>query len=273
MVTVTVELITRGEYTTKHVLDSLRYQTLTDFEVIAVNSSESSKTTELLRNYGVQEIKVPQNTGHLLSRYLANINASGAYRLILDSTRPLIPRALELLSKKYGNVKATCIREGSIGNGFWVEQSKKLRILSEMTYSRAIQEKAAFFLPRFYDGRVLNSAFHYLRTNIEEGLFNSISYGEHHLIFEACKLKSSEVSFTDEVLLNHYEDETLSEIYNKYRRYGEAQKILQKIGYRSNAKNLLSHMRMFSLNSVPLYFQTIPIRALRTLSFLFGMLS
>ncbi|EQD27815.1 glycosyl transferase family protein, partial [mine drainage metagenome] len=89
MVQVSIEMITKGETTTKRVLKSISEQTFRDYDVTCVNSSDNPMITELLKEYGVNEVRVKSHTKALEARYLAHTNSSGKFRLLLDSSRPL----------------------------------------------------------------------------------------------------------------------------------------------------------------------------------------
>ena len=272
MVKVSIELITRDENTINRVLESINEQSFKDTEIIAVNSSAGHESEVILKKYNATVLKVPPGTGHLEARYLANKSAIGEYRIMLDSTRPLEVNALELLMTKYKNFSAVCLREGSIGQGFWVNQAKMLKKLSDDSFLKTRGKNIAYLLPRFYKGEILDSAFKYLKMKLSDNLFNSISYGEHHLIYEACNLNAEEVALTDEELINHYEDESLDFILQKYRRYGKAQKVLDNIEFNSRSKVISSHKRPFNVTKIGLELSTLPIRAVRGIAFLTGYL-
>jgi len=270
MVQISIEMITKGEATTEHVLKSISEQTFRDYEVTCVNSSDNPMITELLKKYGVNEIRVEKHTKHLEARYLANKNSHGKFRLLLDSTRPLDKNTLETLISKYGKFKAVSIREKSLGDGFWVRQANILKKLSEHSDVVKKGSKVAYVLPRFYREDVLSASFKFLKTNIDERLFKEIGYGEHHLIYDAAKLEPSDVVITDEYLISHYEDDSTKAIFRKYKWYGKSQKTLNQIKFDSSAKKLISHMRPISFSTFIPMIETIPIRFLRTSAFMIG---
>lgn len=270
---ISVELITKGERSLEAVLVSLARQKFRDYETVCVNSSKNRETSQLLHRFGVKEIIVDPETKHLEARYLAHLNSSGRYVLLLDSTRPLEENAMELLMNKYINFPAVVIKEGSIGQGFWVNQAYKLRSLSEMLFSDVMDKKVAYILPRFFHAEVLDRAFNSLKEKIDDKLFKEISFGEHHLIFEAVSLKKNEITITDEILLKHFEDSSAKAIFSKYRWYGKSQKTLNKLNLDTNAKRFSSHTRPYSYRMVIPSLSTIPIRSLRVFAFLLGYLT
>ena len=267
-----IELITRGEQSLEKVLISLSKQSFTGYDVTCVNSSLDPKISQLLQEYGVKEIAVNPETRHLKARYLAHINSSGRYRLLLDSTRPLEEKALETLISKYKKFPAVCIREGSIGHGLWVSQADRLRSLSENLFIKTLGENVAYILPRYYYSEILDKSFETLRKNIDNDLFDRISYGEHHLIYEAAALTKNEITMTDEILLKHFEDSSSKSIFRKYMWYGKSQKTLNNLNLDTKAKSFRSHVRPYSSSMIIQSMTTIPIRSLRVFAFLLGYL-
>ena len=252
----------------KSVLESIRNQTYKNYEVVCVNSSKDKNNKQLLLDYGCKVIEVPKETGHLKARYLAHEKSIGDKSLILDSTRPLKENALSILNNKYSESDMVILREDSLGNGFWVDQARKVKTISEMQGERLVNETLAFLLPRFYNSFLLTQAFENIHNNINV-YFNKISYGEHHLIFEACKKLSGKVMLSNEILLSHYEDDSLLSIVRKYYRYGQMQKILKNLP-ESAVNRFSTHIRKgISIRS---RLQTIPINAARGIPFILGYL-
>lgn len=270
MTTVGIELITRGEKSLRKVLESIKGQSFKDYVVTCVNSSPSEMTSKLLSEFNVREIKVQPETCILEARYLAHVNCEGEYRFILDSTRPLVPDALHELIHGYSTYKAVCVKEGSLGDGFWVEQAKMIKRYSDMSFEKTVGDNVAYILPRFYISSILDIAFDFLKENMGESIFNKINYGDHHLIYEATELKNGEIALTQEELLNHYEDSTAKIIFQKYLRYGNSQKMLKYIRFESNSKSLFSHLRPFSIRDIWLKIQSSPLIFLRGLAFFIG---
>jgi len=270
MAQISIEMITKGEPTIEYVLKSIQQQSFRDYDVTCVNSSENPKLKGLLKEYGVNEIRVEPHTKHLEARYLAHVNSSGKFRLLLDSTRPLRQDAFEVLITQYANFEAVCIKEGSLGLGFWVRQAEILSYLSGYSDIKDKTSKIAYVLPRFYREEVLTRAFKFIKENIDDHLFADISYGEHHLIYDAARVAPDHIGITDETLIDHFEDASSRAIFRKYLWYGKSQKTLNQIKFNSNAKNLISHKRPFSTRTVLPKIKTIPIRFLRTSAFIIG---
>ncbi|MCL4480404.1 MAG: hypothetical protein M1113_02840, partial [Candidatus Thermoplasmatota archaeon] len=185
---------------------------------------------------------------------------------LLDSTRPLKNETLSSLMKKYSKYDMTIIKEDSIGTGFWAEQARKLADISASQFSRLETETLAFLLPRFYKKEVLDFSFSNIRE-ITKSVFDKISYGEHHLIFEEARKFSRNIGLTDESLISHFEDDSLLKIFRKYHWYGKSQRVLKLIE-NSETKYFIRHAR----RKIPLLerISTIPISTARILPFLVG---
>ncbi len=263
---ISIELITRGEPELKYTLDSISNQNFKNYELVCIDSSGKSETRDILSTYDCRVVELPIETKHLVARYEANKYANGDRVLILDATRPLLYNALSILDKSYANHDMVVIREGSIGKGFWVHQANILKNISEMQSARLNNEVLGFLLPRFYNRKILSKAL----DNIVDQtgpLFTEISYGEHHLIFEECMKLSRDFILTKEILISHYEDDTLLKILKKYYWYGKSQKVLKKLKD-SETTNLKTHMR----KNVGLRnrIKTLPINTARGLPFIVG---
>lgn len=237
---ISIEIISKGEEYLYQVLNSITDQTIKDYEVIIADSSGNLDLNNY-KQYNFKIINLPLNTPALKARYEAHKFSTGEYSLILDSTRPLTNNALELLLKNYNVYDMVIIREGSIGKGFWVNQAKLLKEISENQVYRLKNENLAFLLPRFYNSKILTQGFEYLKQETGQ-LFDKIGYGEHHLIFESCRKFSNNIGITSEILLNHFEDDSLFYIIKKYYYYGRSQKILNNV-VNSDAKKINSHIR------------------------------
>ena len=263
---ISIELISKGEDHLKNTLESIRRQDFNDFETVCADSSGRKEVERLLDDYGCKVIEMPVETRHLSARYQSHLNSKGEWCLLLDSTRPLKNETLSSLMKKYSKYDMTIIKEDSIGIGFWAEQARKLADISASQFNRLETETLAFLLPRFYKREVLDFSFLNIRE-ITQSLFDKISYGEHHLIFEQAKKLSKSIGFTDDKFISHYEDDSLLKILRKYHWYGKSQRTLDLISS-TDTKSLSKHVR----RSVPFRkrFETTPISMARILSFLFG---
>ena len=265
---ISIELISKGEPSLKNVLESIKNQTYKDYEIVCANSSNNSEIKNLLLKYNCKVIDIQENSRALIARYTAHKYAKGEKSLILDSTRPLKNNALEILYKNYYNYDMVVLREDSLGYGFWVRQAKLLKDLSEMQSKRLNNETLAFLLPRFYNSDLLSGAFNNIIKNTGK-LFDEISYGEHHIIFDECKKLSNNIGITNEILLSHYEDSSLKKIIKKYYWYGTSQKVLKHLN-ESAASNLSTHRRKHV--NLKMRLKTIPINIARGVPFILGYL-
>lgn len=223
---ISIELISKGETTLRNTLDSIVGQNFGDYELICADSSGDQQTEDILKSYDCKFIRLPSDTGHLSARYEAHKRSKGEMSLMLDSTRPLRGDALRILYEDYRRYDMVIIREDSIGEGYWSEQAKLLKITSEAQFERIKEKSVAFLLPRFYNSSLLTRSF--LKIVKDTGdLFSRISYGEHHLIFETCLGISKNVALTEDALVYHYEDTSIRKILAKYYRYGRDQKIFK----------------------------------------------
>lgn len=263
---ISIELISKGEYSLKEVLESIEKQNFNDYEIICADSSGNSSVENVLREFNCKIINLPKDTGHLKARYFAHKHAAGDKSLILDSTRPLMDNALSIIYQKYYNHDMLIIKEGSLGEGFWVNQANLLKEISELQVNRIEKENLAFLLPRFYNTKMLTTAFENIKTNTGE-LFNKISYGEHHLIFEECKKISSDIVISDERLISHNEDDNIKKILKKYYFYGKSQKVLKKLK-NSDTNNLSLHRRK-NIDFIT-RMKILPIDMVRSIPFILG---
>lgn len=263
---ISIELISKGESKLGETLESIRSQDFSDLEIICADSSNNKKTEETIKEFDCVFIRLPERTRALKARYEAHIHSNGEWCFLLDSTRPLKKHALNTLMKNYLDYDMTIVLENGLGKGFWVEQAKKLTELSIAQAIRLPTETLAFLLPRFYKRSVLNYSFSNILAKTGN-VFEKISYGEHHLIFEEALNISKNVGLTDESLISHFEDDSLIKILKKYHWYGKSQREL-KLLERTETQILSRHLR----KDVPLRKRigTLPIATARIIPFLFG---
>ena len=269
-----IEIITRGEKTTEAVLKSIFDQTFQSFEVVCANSSSNKEVQKVLDQYSIRLVDTDPTYGTLGARYEANLVSSGRYSILLDSTRLLIPEALETIKDVMGGNDMLAIREGSIGNGFWFDQIKRHKELSESprNVQKFLNGKASFIIPRIYRRNVIREAFKHLREAIPSRYFYTIRHGDHQLIFEESSRYGTNISFYDEnPLILHFEDTELSSISKKYYYYGRSQKLIHDMkGY--NVSTIMSYRRSVSFRDLGKELLCLPIISVQSASFLFGLL-
>ena len=263
---ISIELISKGENSLLGVLDSIKNQNFDEYEIICADSSGDITIKNILKKYKCRVIDLPVGTPHLKARYTAHKYANGDQAIILDSTRPLKDKALSIIYQKYYMHDMLIIKEDSLGSGFWVKQADLLKTLSEEEINRIEKETIGFLLPRFYDAKILTEAFENIKKDTGE-LFDKISYGEHHLIFEECKKISNDIVITEERLISHYEDDNIKKIMKKYYFYGKSQKILKKLN-NSETKKLSTHKR--NNENIASRMKLLPITLARGIPFLLG---
>lgn len=274
MVDFSIEIITRGEKSLKDSLESIMRQSHDSFEIVCANSSSEPAILKILEDYSVRHVEVGK-IKHLRGREVSHSLSKGRYSLMMDSTRMLEHNALNILKQHIESFDMVAIREGSIGSGFWATQAKIYKDISERnTEPDRIKERIpSYILPRLYKNNLLSKVFSSLRQKIPDKIFNSIGYGEHHVIFqEAISMTDSLFYYKNNELIKHYEDDSIMSIYRKYRSYGKDQIILKAIPF-YNASRLGSHMRKISMNQFIGNMLCSPLISMRSISFVIGMLS
>ena len=273
MVDFSIEIITRGEKSLKDSLESMVRQSYDSFEIVCANSSSQQSVSKTLDDFSVKHVEVGA-VKHLRGREVSHSLSSGRFSLMMDSTRLLEYNALNILKQYIENFDMVAIKEGSIGSGFWVNQAKIYKSISEKnTEPGRIKERIpSYILPRLYKSNLLNKVFNSLKQKIPDKLFDSIGYGEHHIIFqEAISMTDSFFYYKNNELIKHHEDDSITSIYRKYRSYGKDQIILNAIPL-YNASRLSSHMRKISMNQFIGNLICFPLISLRSISFLIGMM-
>lgn len=274
MVDFSIEIITRGEKSLKNSLESMVRQSYDSFEIVCANSSSQQSVSKTLDDFSVKHVEVGA-VKHLRGREVSHSLSSGRFSLMMDSTRLLEYNALDILKQYIENFDMVAIKEGSIGSGFWVNQAKIYKSISEKnTNSDKIKEKIpSYILPRLYKSNLLSKVFSSLKHKIPDKLFDSIGYGEHHIIFqEAISITDSFFYYKNNELIKHHEDDSMASIYRKYRSYGKDQIILMALP-KYNASNLASHSRELSLQQLIANLVCSPLISIRGVSFLIGMFS
>lgn len=269
---ISIQILTRGERSLSSVLESIWSQAPSGYEVILVDSTGNDWSRECQIHPNLRVVHVPSNTRALKGRYLANLESIGKYRLMLDATRQLAPGVLGQFENLLTSYDMAVLREGSIGTSLWARLARIDREItsSPENFRKSIQQRGGILLPRLFKDWLLTSALDRLREVLGPEKFSSISYGEHHLIWEEALKLSSSVGMTPNVVLSHFEDETLIEILKKYRWYGMSQRELSMQLPYSTASRLTSHRRSYAGISLHSRLGVLPLYAVRTLSFLSG---
>ena len=215
--------VLHGKYLNE-VFESIRIQTFQDYEVVVVNSSQKGEVSDLIKQYGFKEVR--ENVKLLKARYLAHRESRGDYELLLDETRVLREKTLEILSSLSHDM--VVIGEEEIGDSFWVKLANldKENIM-ECNTPEAIK---GFALPRLFKREILDLAFVKLRENLRNK-FDEVVFPDHELIYYEASKVSNNVFVLKEKLISHYGDAKLLEIIKKYYRYGKTLKVLKSTPY------------------------------------------
>ena len=269
---ISIQILTKGERSLSSVLESIWSQTASEYEVILVDTTGKDWSRELRTHPNLRVVHVPSSTRILEGRYLANLESKGKFRLILDATRQLAPGVLGQFEDMLTKYDMAVLREDSIGSSFWARLARIDREITNSSdnFRRSIQQRGGVLLPRLFKDWLLTSALDALREALGPDRFMSIGYGDHHLIWEEALKLSSNVGMSSNVVLSHFEDQTLIEILRKYRRYGMSQRELSMYLPYSTASRLASHQRSYAGISIRNRLGVLPLYAVRTLSFLSG---
>lgn len=222
------------------VLHSIQNQTVTNYEVVIVDSSSRSIVGELAVKYGTKLIPgdicslnsiLPdryqtctqfevRKLGLLAARFIGHKNSTGDRELLLDETRILRNDALERLLALDEDM--VVIAESEMGHSLWTRSAEldKKVILDQNT--DRLSPESGFLLPRYFRHDVLSRSFERLIANIPEDSFDRIIHSGHQLIFAEAFNVSNSITVCYEPLILHYCDATLREIVSKYYRYGKS---------------------------------------------------
>ncbi|BDB99828.1 glycosyltransferase family 2 protein [Saccharolobus caldissimus] len=214
--------VLHGKYL-REVFESIRLQSLQDYEVVIVNSG-GKEISELIKEYGFKEIR--KDVKLLEARYLANKESRGDYALLLDETRPLRRDALQILSKNLHDM--VIIGERELGDSFWVKAAQLDK--DNIMLCNTPEAIKGFALPRLFRRELLTGALERLKVNLGEK-FNQVIFPDHELIYYEASRLSNDVFVLKDELIYHYGDYSLKEIVRKYYRYGRSLKVLKGTPY------------------------------------------
>ncbi|AWR96245.1 glycosyltransferase [Acidianus sulfidivorans JP7] len=253
--------VLHGKYL-RHVLESIRTQTYQNYEVIIVNSG-SDELSDIISEYGFKEIK--EKVKLLYARYLAHKHSKGEYALLLDETRYLDKRTLEILSTT--NHDSVIVGEREVGNTIWVRASQLDK--DNILYCNTPDEIKGFALARYIRSDLLDQAFENLLNNLKDK-FYEIIFPDHELIYYELKKLTKDVYILYDTLINHYGDATLSEIFEKYYRYGKSINLLKETPY-SNFLSIRRKKRRICKGGLKERILLYVLYAARGIPFVLGM--
>jgi glycosyltransferase involved in cell wall biosynthesis len=207
----------------REVLESIRSQSLQEYEVVVVNSG-GDDVSDLIREFGFREIR--RRARLLEARYLANLYSRGEYALLLDETRYLRKDALRMLSSNLHDM--VIIGEREVGNSIWTRlaQLDKDNIMN----CNAPEAIRGFALPRLFRRDILSAAMERLRAGLGDA-FEEVVFPDHELIYYEASKISGDLFVLKEELIYHRGDEDLRGIARKYHRYGKSLRILKGTPY------------------------------------------
>ena len=184
MVDFSIEIIARGEKSLKDSLESIVRQSHDSFEIVCANSSSEPMISKILEDYSVKNVEVG-NMKHLRGGKVSHSLSNSKYSLMMDSTRFMEYNALDILKQYIESFEMVAIIEGFNGSGFWVTQARIYKNMSEKnTQSDKMEEKTpSYILSRLYKSDPLSKLFNSLKEKLPDNLFDSIGYGEQHVIF------------------------------------------------------------------------------------------
>jgi len=143
----------------RNVLESIRSQTLQDYEVVVVNSG-GEQISDLVKEFGFKEVR--KYVKLLEARYLANGESKGDYALLLDETRPLRRDALEVLSRDLHDM--VIIGERELGESVWVKAAQLDK--DNIMYCNSLEAIKGFALPRVFKRELLTRALETLKGKL-----------------------------------------------------------------------------------------------------------
>ena len=212
--------VTWGTHLTA-VMESIRNQSFGDYEIIIVDSSNNTKTVEIVNDFDARIFQGPESL--LEARWTGHRNSRGDRELFLDETRLLAKDALERLNRTTEDM--TVVGESEMGNGFWVKLANLDKQISMNYNLDKLNPEFGFILPRYFKRDVLDYSFRALMEKMGPEIFSKVVHIDHQLIYREAYNYSISVGVIPDSLIFHFRDETLRKIAKKYYRYGKSDRI------------------------------------------------
>jgi len=214
---ISVEIPTLGEPTLQAALESVRRQTLQDYEVLVLDSSPGFSASDVARSYGARVIRA--RCGLLRARYELHAASRGDHALLLDATRLLRRDALEILRGTRWEMVVLAEREARTGplSGA-IDLDRRLAVESALVDRDAID---AYVLPRYFSSRLLSRAMDAVRAELG-GDFDRIVGEDHRMIFLEARRISGSIGIVEDPLILHVGDGGVRGILRKQIRYGRS---------------------------------------------------
>ncbi|MGC9192235.1 MAG: glycosyltransferase family 2 protein, partial [Conexivisphaera sp.] len=217
---ISIEIPTLGEGTLGAVLESVRRQTLQDYEVLVLDGSPDHSASDVARAYGARVIRMRCNL--LRARYELHRAARGEAALLLDATRILRRDALEVLGGAGGEMVVAAEREARTGvlSGA-IDLDRRLAV--EAAVEADVGYLDAYVLPRYFSSPLLSRAMESLRVGLGAD-FDAVIGEDHRMIFlEALRIsgwRPGSVRIVTEPLILHVGNGSIRGILGKSFRYG-----------------------------------------------------
>lgn len=240
-----IQISTMGEDSTLDVLRSIRNQNFSDFEIVVSCPERNTHTCKSIISLADKFVPISNEWGLLRARFEALLASNGAFSLMLDATRLVLPNGLIEASHLADRYDVAILREGSIGDGFWAHAAGVDRKICQnpKNLAQSVQVGSGFVLPRLFKSDLLRSAFLTVRDDLGPRAFNRVIQYDHHLVSRAFRTLSTNLGVSENAIIAHIEDSNLRSILRKYYRYGRSTSALREYSRKSGNIGVRSHFR------------------------------
>ncbi len=247
-------------------LDSIFQSNFQEFEVIVNDSSGSPMVSDILKEYDVRTIE--KKSKSFESRYITTMTSKGEKVFIFDETRLMERTLLEDVNNR--NNDMLVIKERDIGKGIvnYFSNLYKSNIPNDLSILDPMRNKSV--IPRVYRREMIVSALETVRKNLSEDILSQVVGLDLELIYLESYNLTKDIGFISSSEIKHYGDESISEVFSKYYRYGYTQRLLKNTYYGEFAG--LSGRNRSTL-PVRNRIKSIPIQVLRGVPFVLGYLN
>ena len=246
-------------------LDSIFKSSFQEFEVVVNDSSGSQMVSDILKDYDVRTVE--RKLKSFESRYITTMASKGGRVFIFDETRVMEKTLLEDVNNR--NNDMLVIIERDIGKGIvnYFSNLDKSNIPNDLSILNPMRNKSV--IPRVYRREIIVSALETVRKNLSEDILSQIVGLDLELIYLESYNLTKDIGFISSSEMMHYGDESISEVFRKYYRYGYTQRMLKNTYYGKFAG--LSGRNRSTL-PVKNRIESIPIQVLRGVPFVLGYL-
>ena len=246
-------------------LDSIFQSSFQEFEVVVNDSSGNPVVSDILKDYDVRTIE--RKSKSFESRYITTMASKGGRVFIFDETRVMEKTLLEDGNNRNNNMLV--IIERDIGKGIvnYFSNLDKTNIPNDLSILDPMRNKSV--IPRVYKREIIVSALETVRKNLPEDILSQVVGLDLELIYLESYNLTKDIGFISSSEMMHYGDESISEVFRKYYRYGYTQRMLKNTYYGKFAG--LSGRNRSTL-PVKNRIKSIPIQVLRGVPFVLGYL-